>query len=94
MKYVQRTGQEVDIIFKDMISMGKPCTRYRTFNDTVSLTIFSTIDNIEFVKFITEVQDKNSKIMPLAEIIGKNSYQSCQEMSPNFWMKRKNHVMN
>ena len=50
MKYVQRTGQEVDIIFKDMISMGKPCTRYRTFNDTVSLTIFSTIDNIEFVK--------------------------------------------
>lgn len=69
MKYVQRTGQEVDIIFKDMISMGKPCTRYRTFNDTVSLTIFSTIDNIEFVKFITEVQDKNSKIMPLAEIM-------------------------
>ena len=69
MKYVQRTGQGVDIIFKDMVSMGKPYPRYRSFNDAVSLTIFSAIDNTEFVKFITEVQDKNSKIMPLAEMM-------------------------
>lgn len=61
-RYVQRTGQGVDIIFKDMVSMGKPYPRYRSFNDAVSLTIFSAIDNTEFVKFITEVQDKNSKI--------------------------------
>lgn len=33
------------------------------------MTIFSAIDNTEFVKFITEVQDKNSKIMPLAEMM-------------------------
>ena len=39
------------------------------FNDAVSLTIFSAIDNTEFVKFITEVQDKNSKIMSLAEMM-------------------------
>ena len=68
LKYVQKTGQGVDIIFKDMVSMGKPYPRYRSFNDAVSLTIFSAIDNTEFVKFITEVQDKNSKIMPLVEM--------------------------
>ena len=82
-----------------MVSMGKPYPRYRSFNDAVSLTIFSAIDNTEFVKFITEVQDKNSKIMSLAEmmilrdLLG-NSYQSCREKSKNLWMKRKNHVMN
>mgnify|MGYP004607003345 CR=1 FL=1 len=69
LKYVQRTGQGVDIIFKDMVSMGKPYPRYRSFNDAVSLTIFSAIDNKKFVKFITEVQDKSSKIMPLAEMM-------------------------
>lgn len=69
MKYVQRTGQGVDIIFKDMVSMGKPYPKYRSFNDAVSLTIFSAIDNTEFVKFITEIQDKNRKIMTLAEMM-------------------------
>ena len=69
LKYVQRTGQGVDIIFKDMVSMGKPYPRYRSFNDAVSLTIFSALDNKKFVKFITEVQDKSSKIMPLAEMM-------------------------
>ena len=58
-----------ELIFKDMVSMGKPYPRYRSFNDAVSLTIFSAIDNTEFVKFITEVQNKNSKIMPLAEMM-------------------------
>ena len=52
-----------------MVSMGKPYSRYRSFNDAVSLTIFIAIDNAQFVKFITEVQDKNSKIMPLAEMM-------------------------
>lgn len=69
LKYVQRTGQGVDIIFKDMVSMGKPYPRYESYNDAVSLTIFSTIDNTEFVKFIIEVQDKNSRIMPLSEMM-------------------------
>lgn len=62
-------GKGVDIIFKDMVSMGKPYPKYRSFNDAVSLTIFSAIDNIEFVKFITEIQDKSNKIMPLAEMM-------------------------
>lgn len=66
---MQRTGQGVDIIFKDMVSMGKPYPKYRSFNDAVSLTIFSAIDNTEFVKLITEIQDKNCKIMTLAEMM-------------------------
>ncbi len=69
LKYVQRTGQGVDIIFKDMVSMGKPYPRYKSYNDAVSLTIYSVIDNTEFVKFITEVQDKNSRIMSLSEMM-------------------------
>lgn len=69
LKYVQRTGQGVDIIFKEMISMGKPYPKYKSFNDAVSLTIFSAIDHTEFIKFITEVQEKNSRIMPLAEMM-------------------------
>lgn len=69
LKYVQRTGQGVDIIFKEMISMGKPYPKYKSFNDAVSLTIFSAIDHTEFIKFITEVQEKSSRIMPLAEMM-------------------------
>lgn len=69
LKYVQRTGQGVDIIFKEMISMGKPYPKYKSFNDAISLTIFSAIDHTEFIKFITEVQEKNSRIMPLAEMM-------------------------
>lgn len=69
LKYVQRTGQGVDIIFREMVSMGKPYPRYTSFDDAVSLTIYSAIDNTKFVKFITEEQDRNSKIMSLAEMM-------------------------
>ncbi len=69
LKYVQRTGQGVDIIFREMVSMGKPYPRYTSFNDAVSLTICSAIDNTKFVKFIAEEQDKNSKMMSLAEMM-------------------------
>ena len=37
-----------------MVSMGKPYSRCRSFNDAVSLTIFIAMDNAQFVKFITE----------------------------------------
>lgn len=37
-----------------MVSMGKPYSRCRSFNDAVSLTIFIAIDNAQFVKFITD----------------------------------------
>lgn len=69
LKYVQRTGQGVDIIFKEMISSGKPYPKFKSYNNSISLTIFSSIDHAEFVKFITETQDKNNKILSLAEIM-------------------------
>ena len=69
LKYVQRTGQGVDIMFKDMVSLGKPYPRYKSFNDAVSLTIYNAIDNTKFVKFIVEIQEEHIEIMSLAEIM-------------------------
>ena len=57
LKYVQRTGQGVDIIFRDMVSSGKPYPEYRAYNDAVSLSIYSAIDDVEFVKFVAREQE-------------------------------------
>ena len=43
LKYVQRTGQGVDIIFREMISSGKPYPQYHVYSEAVTLTIFSAI---------------------------------------------------
>ena len=69
LKYVQRTGQGVDIIFKEMISMGKPFPKYRVFNDAVQLTIESATEDLEFVKFIVKEQDTKQIFMSLAELM-------------------------
>ena len=69
LKYVQRTGQGVDIIFREMISMGKPYPEYHVFSDAVSLTLRSAIEDMSFVKFIVEEQDKNQYILSLAELM-------------------------
>lgn len=69
LKYVQRTGQGVDIIFREMISSGKPYPQYHTYNEAVTLTIFSAIDDVNFVKFIVSEQDKLQKILPLSELM-------------------------
>ena len=69
LKYVQRTGQGVDIIFREMLSSGKPYPQYNVYNDAVSLTIYSSIDDIDFVKFIAQEQNKNQKMMPLAQLM-------------------------
>lgn len=69
LKYVQRTGQGVDIIFKEMISMGKPFPKYRVFNDAVQLTIASATEDIEFVKFIVKEQDTKQIFLSLAELM-------------------------
>ena len=69
LKYVQRTGQGVDIIFREMVSMGKPYPVYRVFNDAVQLTIASTLEDIEFVKFIVEEQDTKQIFLSLAELM-------------------------
>lgn len=49
--------------------MGKPYPEYRSYNDAVSLTIYSSIDDMEFVKFIVREQEKQQHIMSLAELM-------------------------
>ena len=85
-----------------MVSMGKPYPKYRSFNDAVSLRIFSAIDNTEFVKFITEIQDKNSKIMTLAEMMilralldnRKEQLSALADTVQKSLDETRNHVMN
>ncbi|MCM1326119.1 MAG: putative DNA binding domain-containing protein [Lachnoclostridium sp.] len=69
LKYVQRTGQGVDIIFREMISSGKPYPQYHAYNEAVTLTIFSAIDDVNFVRFIASEQDKLQKMIPLPELM-------------------------
>lgn len=69
LKYVQRTGQGVDIIFRDMVSSGKPYPEYRDYNDAVTLSIYSAIDDIEFVKFISREQNLRQKNFLLSELM-------------------------
>ena len=69
LKYVQRTGQGVDIIYREMISMGKPYPEYHSFGDAVSLTLKSPIDDLAFVKFIVQEQDTRQKAFSLAELM-------------------------
>ena len=69
LKYVQRTGQGVDIIFREMLSSGKPYPQYNVYNDAVSLAIYSSIDDIDFVKFVAQEQNKKQRMMPLAELM-------------------------
>lgn len=69
LKYVQRTGQGVDIIFREMISSGKPFPEYKSHNDAVSLTIYSAIDDIDFVKFIANEENGLSRSFSLSELM-------------------------
>lgn len=69
LKYVQRTGQGVDIIFKGMLSMGKPFPRYTEYDDAISLTLNSASDNLAFVKFVTDEQEKKQIIFSLSELM-------------------------
>lgn len=69
LKYVQRTGQGVDIIYKEMVSMGKPYPVYRVFNDAVQLTIGSAMEDPDFVKFIVKEQDSKQISLPLSQLM-------------------------
>lgn len=69
LKYVQRTGQGVDIIFREMVSMGKPYPVYRVFNDAVQLTIANTTEYVDFVKFIVNEQDTKQNFLSLSELM-------------------------
>lgn len=69
LKYVQRTGQGVDIIYRDMVSMGKAYPKYYVFSDAVSLTLMSATENLSFVKFIVNEQEKKQIFLSLSELM-------------------------
>lgn len=66
---MQRTGQGVDIIFHDMLSMGKPFPEYQVFNGAVKLTLKSTNEVPDFVRFIVKEQERMAKQLTLAELM-------------------------
>ncbi|MDT8862796.1 putative DNA binding domain-containing protein [Alkalihalobacillus sp. MEB130] len=61
LKYVQRSGQGVDIIFKDMLSLGKSAPEYNLYSEAVSLTLRSSLEDMEFLKFITKEEENNGE---------------------------------
>lgn len=69
LKYVQRTGQGVDIIYKEMVSMGKPYPEYNLYDEAVALTLKSSIISTEFVKFVVKEQEDNQIVFSLAELM-------------------------
>lgn len=69
LKYVQRTGQGVDIIFREMLSSGKPFPEYKSYNDAVSLTIYSAVDDVDFVKFIANEENELGRTFSLSELM-------------------------
>lgn len=58
LKYVQRSGQVVDIMVQSMLTEGKPYPEYASTPNSVRLTLRSTMENQSFVRFIAETQDK------------------------------------
>lgn len=69
LRYVQRSGQGIDIMFKEMVSMGKPYPEYTVYNDAIRLTLYSVLEDEGFVKYITQVQDKNMITLSLSELM-------------------------
>ncbi len=69
LKYVQRTGQGVDIIYKEMVSMGKPYPVYRVFSDSVQLTLESAMEDPDFVRFIVKEQDSKKVSLSLSQLM-------------------------
>ena len=51
LKYVQRSGQGVDIMFQSMLTEGKSYPEYASTPNSVRLTICSTMENQNFVRF-------------------------------------------
>ena len=69
LKYVQRTGQGVDIIYKDMVATGKAYPEYSVYNDAVKLILHSQVEDFDFVKFIAQEQDRNEQSLTLPELM-------------------------
>lgn len=69
LKYVQRSGQGVDIIFRDMIFFGKPIPTYTTYSEAITLTLRSNLEDKNFTKFLIEEQEKKQIIFNTSQTI-------------------------
>lgn len=69
LKYVQRSGQGVDIIFRDMIFFGKPMPIYSTYSEAVTLTLKSNLEDENFTRFLIEEQEKKQIIFNTSHTI-------------------------
>lgn len=69
LKYVQRSGQGVDIIFRDMIFFGKPIPNYTTYSEAVKLILRSNLEDKNFTRFLTEEQEKNQIMFNTSQIM-------------------------
>src|SRR5690625_4179367 len=58
LKYVQRSGQGVDIIFKDMLALGKSAPYYELYQEAVQLTLYGNLEDADFLKFITKEEER------------------------------------
>ncbi len=69
LRYVQRSGQGIDIMYREMVTMGKPYPEYTVYKDAIILTLYSATDDENFVRFIAETQDKRIKSFSLSELM-------------------------
>lgn len=69
LKYVQKTGQGIDIIYKETLSMGKPYPVYAHYSDSVQLTIYNANENLDFVRFVIQEQESKQIVFSLAELM-------------------------
>lgn len=69
LKYVQRSGQGVDIIFRDMIFLGKSIPVYSVYSDAVTLTLKSNFEDEHFTRFLIAEQDGKQIIFNTSQII-------------------------
>lgn len=69
LKYVQRSGQGVDIMYRSMLVDGKPYPEYQASSASIRLILRSTIENQGFAKFIAEEQDKNGSLFSVQKLM-------------------------
>lgn len=67
LKYVQSAGQGVDLLFRDTIAYGKQSPIYTIYDESISLKLYSMIEDLVLIKFIVKEQEENG-LLSTAEI--------------------------
>lgn len=69
LKYVQRSGQGVDIMYQRMLVDGKPYPEYIVHLDAIRLVLHSTMENETFLRFVVEEQERNQREFSLSKLM-------------------------